>query len=80
MLGGMTELAERGHHVRFGFPVLGLQLFRKVLIERGRTCAVKEHEDFEFFLHVVFVVFVMSSETACPPWWEESLLFTVRQR
>ena len=55
MLGGMTELPERGHDIRFCFPILRFQLFRKVLIERGRTCAVKEHEDFEFLLHVVFV-------------------------
>src|SRR5207302_9508571 len=58
----VSELAERGHNVRFGFPVLGFQLLGEILIERGRTCAVEEHEDFEFLFHVLFVLFVIPSE------------------
>src|SRR5260370_24131487 len=55
MLRRVCELAERSHDVRLCFPVLGFQLFSEVLIELGRTCAVKEHEDFEFLFHVIFV-------------------------
>ena len=51
MLRSMTELAERSHNVRLRLPVLRFQLLREVLIERGGTCAVKEHQDFEFLFH-----------------------------
>ena len=53
----VTELTERGHNVRLRFPVLRLQLLCEVLIELGRTCAVKEHEDFEFLFHLFCIGF-----------------------
>ena len=54
MLRGVTELAERGHNVRLGFPVLRFQLLREVLIEFRGTCAVEEDQDFEFLFHDLF--------------------------
>ena len=54
MLRSVTELAQRGHDVRLGFPVLCFQLFCEVLIEFGGTCAVEQHEDFEFLFHAKF--------------------------
>ena len=51
MLGGVTELAERGHDVRLGFPILRLHFLREILIDSGRAGAVEKHEDFEFLFH-----------------------------
>ncbi len=50
----VTESTQRCHDVRLGFPVLRLQFFREVLIDRGRTCAVEKHEDFEFLFHAIW--------------------------
>ena len=70
----VTERAERGHDVRFGFPILCLQLLAEVLIDCRWTCAVEKHEDFKFLFHAIFVVFVIPSGV------EESLIFIVRRQ
>jgi hypothetical protein len=70
----VTERAERRHDVRFGFPILRLQLLAEVLIDSSGTCAVKKNENFEFLFHAIFVVFVIPSGV------EESLIFIVRQQ
>src|SRR5437667_7338907 len=51
MLGGVTELAERGHDVRLGFPILRFHFLAEILIEGGRACTVEQHENFEFLFH-----------------------------
>ena len=51
MLGGVTELAERGHDVRLGFPILRFHFLTEILIDSGRAGAVEKHEDFEFLFH-----------------------------
>src|SRR5207249_6861588 len=49
--GGVTELAERGHDVRLGFPILRFHFLTEILIDSGRAGAVEKHEDFEFLFH-----------------------------
>jgi hypothetical protein len=54
MLRRVTERAERGHDVRLGFPILCFQLLAEVLVDRGGTCAVEQHQDFEFLFHAIW--------------------------
>jgi hypothetical protein len=64
MLRSVTELTQRGHNVRLRLPVLRFQLLCEVLIELGRTCAVKEHQNFEFLLHDFLVSVIPSVGSA----------------
>jgi len=56
MLGGVTEFAERRHHVRLGLPILRFHLLAQVLVDLGRTNAVEKDEDFEFLFHARYLV------------------------
>ena len=56
MLGGVAELAERGHHVRLGLPILRLHLLAQVLVDLGRTNAVEKDQDFKSLFHARYLV------------------------
>ena len=74
MLSRVTDRAQRGHNIRLGFPVLRLQLLREILVDGCGTCAVEEHENFEFLFHDFLRLFVSTSEV------EESLILIVSQQ
>ena len=56
MLRGVTELAQRGHHVRLGFPIFRLHLLAQVLVDLGRADAVEQDQDFESLFHARYLV------------------------
>ncbi len=55
MLGSVTELTERGHHVRLCLPLLGLHFLAQVGVDRCRPDAVEQDQDFEFLFHEVLI-------------------------
>ena len=71
MLGRVAERAERAHDIGFGLPFFRFQFIAEILINRGRTCAVEEHQDFEFLFHDC-VVSVIPTEV------EESLSISAK--
>ena len=68
MFRDVTKRTERVHDVRFGLPILCLQLLAEILIKPGRTCAIEEHQHFEFLFHA-FSISVIPTEV------EESLIY-----
>jgi len=56
VLGSVTELAERGHHVRLGLPILRLHFLAQVLVDLGRTNAIEKDQDFKFLFHARYLV------------------------
>ena len=53
MFGGVTEFAERSHHIRFGLPLLGFHFLAQIGVDRRRLDAVEQDQDFEFLFHSV---------------------------
>ena len=51
MLGRMTETAQCFEDIRFGLPILGLELSAQILIERRGRDGIEQREDFEFSFH-----------------------------
>ena len=61
--GVCPSVAERGQHVRLGLPFLRFHFLAEILVDRRRTCAVEQHENFEF----LFMSFCRCSERSGDP-------------
>ena len=56
----VPQRTERVHHIRLGLPLFRFQFVAEILIDSGRTCAVKEHENFELLFHAILSVVIPS--------------------
>src|SRR5262245_49556032 len=56
MIRNMTKLRERGHHVRFGLSIFGLEVLAQILVQRRGRQRVEQSKDFKLLLHSYYFV------------------------